>query len=192
MQDRGLRFYNPKVGRWVSRDPIGEEGGANIYVMVYNSPFGILDPHGLGAFFPSLPSIMPRPIKQAVEGLEKNITDTLTQLAQLTAMNSCCIARCGALEMIPGVSDVADYLAKWNAEVNGLGQMLNQLVLSYPQSNFNLLKWCKTASVKIASIASKVSTVATIISAAQFVDCVKKCRECPEKYGCESEEIDVN
>jgi len=26
MQDRGLRFYNSEIGRWVSRDPIGEKG----------------------------------------------------------------------------------------------------------------------------------------------------------------------
>ena len=26
----GYRYYNPVTGRWISRDPIGERGGANI------------------------------------------------------------------------------------------------------------------------------------------------------------------
>lgn len=33
----GHRFYSPGLGRWVSRDPIGERGGLNIHVFVRNS-----------------------------------------------------------------------------------------------------------------------------------------------------------
>jgi RHS repeat-associated protein len=32
----GYRYYDPKTGRWPSRDPIGEEGGANLYGFVGN------------------------------------------------------------------------------------------------------------------------------------------------------------
>ena len=31
-------FFNPTVGKWASRDPIGESGGANIYSFVDNRP----------------------------------------------------------------------------------------------------------------------------------------------------------
>lgn len=34
----GYRFYNPVTGRWLSRDPIGERGGANLYGFVGNNP----------------------------------------------------------------------------------------------------------------------------------------------------------
>jgi len=34
----GYRYYNPDLGRWISRDPIGEEGGVNIYGFVSNHP----------------------------------------------------------------------------------------------------------------------------------------------------------
>lgn len=34
----GYRFYNPETGRWVSRDTIGERGGANLYSMIANQP----------------------------------------------------------------------------------------------------------------------------------------------------------
>jgi RHS repeat-associated protein len=34
----GYRFYDPVMGRWPSRDPIGERGGKNLYVFVENRP----------------------------------------------------------------------------------------------------------------------------------------------------------
>ena len=32
---------------WISRDPIGEAGGINLYGYVYNDPAGLVDPLGL-------------------------------------------------------------------------------------------------------------------------------------------------
>ena len=39
----GFRYYIPAGGRWASRDPIGEEGGINLYGFVGNSPCDALD-----------------------------------------------------------------------------------------------------------------------------------------------------
>ncbi len=52
----GYRFYKPDVGRWLSRDPIGERGGLNLYGFVYNKPIDTIDILGmLGTdSFPSL------------------------------------------------------------------------------------------------------------------------------------------
>jgi RHS repeat-associated protein len=41
------RAYNPALGRWISRDPIGEAGGINLYGYVGNDPTNRLDPLGL-------------------------------------------------------------------------------------------------------------------------------------------------
>ena len=41
------RYYSPVLGRWTSRDPIGEEGGGNLYVLVYNNPVHHIDVFGL-------------------------------------------------------------------------------------------------------------------------------------------------
>ena len=43
----GYRYYDPVTGRWPSRDPIGEEGGANLYGMVGNNAVGRWDYLGL-------------------------------------------------------------------------------------------------------------------------------------------------
>jgi RHS repeat-associated protein len=33
-----FRYYSPELGRWLSRDPIGEQGGFNLYAMLANNP----------------------------------------------------------------------------------------------------------------------------------------------------------
>jgi len=41
------RQYDPNLGRWLSRDPIGEGGGMNLYGYVLNNPINFYDPDGL-------------------------------------------------------------------------------------------------------------------------------------------------
>ena len=45
--DYGLRWYDPETGRWPSRDPIGESGGANLYAFVGNNSINAIDVLGL-------------------------------------------------------------------------------------------------------------------------------------------------
>jgi uncharacterized protein RhaS with RHS repeats len=40
-------FYDPSLGRWLSRDPIEERGGMNLYAFVRNSPITSFDVLGL-------------------------------------------------------------------------------------------------------------------------------------------------
>lgn len=42
----GHAFYNASAGRWLSRDPIEEKGGLNLYAFVCNRPVNDLDPFG--------------------------------------------------------------------------------------------------------------------------------------------------
>jgi len=42
----GYRYYDAELGRWVSRDPIGESGGVHLYGFVRNEPAGHSDPFG--------------------------------------------------------------------------------------------------------------------------------------------------
>ncbi len=38
-----LGYYSPETGRWLNRDPIGENGGVNLYGIVANDPVNHID-----------------------------------------------------------------------------------------------------------------------------------------------------
>ncbi|MBN8458335.1 MAG: tyrosine-type recombinase/integrase [Verrucomicrobia bacterium] len=42
----GYRYYHPDLGRWISRDPIAERGGLNLYAFVGNDGMSSLDLNG--------------------------------------------------------------------------------------------------------------------------------------------------
>ncbi|MGL4854882.1 MAG: RHS repeat domain-containing protein, partial [Lentisphaeria bacterium] len=45
------RHYNPEIGRWISRDPIEEQGGVNLYNFVQNNAVNAWDVLGLSKCF---------------------------------------------------------------------------------------------------------------------------------------------
>ncbi|MCG3128343.1 MAG: hypothetical protein CHACPFDD_03227 [Phycisphaerae bacterium] len=45
-----FRYYSPRLGRWMSRDPIGEAGGLNVYAFIGNDPISGWDYLGVLLF----------------------------------------------------------------------------------------------------------------------------------------------
>ncbi len=45
------RVYDPRHGRWLTRDPIGETGGMHLYGYVESNPINFIDPSGLADIF---------------------------------------------------------------------------------------------------------------------------------------------
>jgi RHS repeat-associated protein len=43
----GHRYYSTSIARWLSADPLGPEGGLNLYAYCFNNPVTLADPDGL-------------------------------------------------------------------------------------------------------------------------------------------------
>ena len=49
-----FRFYDPSIGRWLSEDPSGLDGGVNLFGYAVNNPIRFIDPLGLWPWDPLL------------------------------------------------------------------------------------------------------------------------------------------
>ena len=54
LHHQGAREYDPTVGRWLQPDPLGLEGGLNLYAYCANDPVNAIDPSGLASFWDTL------------------------------------------------------------------------------------------------------------------------------------------
>jgi len=62
-------FYNPQAGRWLSRDPVGEDGGKNLYGVVQNDCQGRVDVLALDDFLWEEPNeVLPPDARPGIGG----------------------------------------------------------------------------------------------------------------------------
>jgi hypothetical protein len=80
-------FYNPSAGRWLSRDPIGESGGRNLFGFPGNDAVNVVDSSGLQAVAPSI-DCWPTSSLDKIPG--QGVGKTLTCKAKLTGCLACC------------------------------------------------------------------------------------------------------
>ncbi|MDD5063726.1 MAG: RHS repeat-associated core domain-containing protein [Phycisphaerae bacterium] len=71
------RYYKPSIGRFISKDPIGYEGGINLYAYVENDPVNFSDPYGIRRERPSGP---PRWRRRGYPSLSACMGDAMTPL----------------------------------------------------------------------------------------------------------------
>ena len=72
----GYRSYSPELGRWINRDPIGEQGGINIYSFVLNRSINTFDKFGLLGSCTLISG--PTPVKGAKWEKKKTDLDVIT------------------------------------------------------------------------------------------------------------------
>lgn len=72
LDNHGFRYYDPEIGRYLTRDPIGYGDGLNVYLSVHNNPVNHIDPLGLEA---KGHHIIPRSTFKGAEGEAAEIFD---------------------------------------------------------------------------------------------------------------------
>ena len=80
-----FRFYNPRDGRWISREPIGDKVGANLYAFMGNTIIQNVDILGLIAI-PASDSVRGYIINEAARGVD------IETIAIATGLNYCSCA----------------------------------------------------------------------------------------------------
>jgi RHS repeat-associated protein len=75
----GYRYYSTGLGRWLSRDPIAEDGGANLYKFSLNSPPAFMDFLGMEPVS-GAPGSGPKPISRT--DFEKSLQQPLSETQQ--------------------------------------------------------------------------------------------------------------
>jgi hypothetical protein len=83
----GRRYYSPGIGRWTSRDPIGERGGASLYCFVLNGPVMSSDVLGRALFIGCSSA------QQVV--LQAGLTNVCTKIIDQNAGLRCCLGAGG-------------------------------------------------------------------------------------------------
>ena len=83
----GYRFYDPATQRWLNRDPIGEEGGVNLYGYVGNNPLTYWDAFGLTIVYDFDP--MPGDDPNSNGPYARNFDDGSNLFKPLLKLNPC-------------------------------------------------------------------------------------------------------
>ncbi|UCV03884.1 RHS repeat domain-containing protein [Dechloromonas denitrificans] len=80
------RYYDPRVGRYISADPIGLDGGLNLFGYVNGNPLSIIDPEGLAGAIPKSfgkgkplppPEKLPNDTNESVKNNQQTAQDQL-------------------------------------------------------------------------------------------------------------------
>ena len=88
--DYNYRYYNPKDGRWINRDPITEQGGWNLYAFVGNTPSLKTDILGR-QFPPGSAGVINNAIKSAAINATRNVGLNQCDAKERVASENCCV-----------------------------------------------------------------------------------------------------
>jgi RHS repeat-associated protein len=118
-----FRDYNPVIGRYVEKDPIGQRGGFNLYRYVGNNPNNRKDPYGLD---PDLRDVITTFIQEALTSVIENILPSAVRVPFKVGG-----AALNVLDPFPpdlNAGEEHDALMRENAELNAIyDRLVNEL-----------------------------------------------------------------
>ena len=102
VKERGYRFYNPVIGRWVSRDPIAERGGKNMNCFVRNEPVKNKDRLGKNVWIEILIHIGLDQVLEWVETPPSDVKCEAKRTCSLTHTSNGCVGLAGTFTCVYG------------------------------------------------------------------------------------------
>jgi len=117
----GYRYYSPRLGRWTSRDPIGELGALNLLAWCLNNGVDLVDLLGLQAR-PQVPGNWPEPLRREVQGFVDAIENIFNTALGAARTVGCCAAKStiaalagveGAVKALSGVLAGLSSVPSW-------------------------------------------------------------------------------
>jgi RHS repeat-associated protein len=126
----GYRYYSPSLGRWISRDPIGQRGGAALYTYGVNDPIGRYD--RLGLIDEGVPPWPPGHERVDEREIEKQYLDKWTgrcarDLKRVCGKYKCCCLACSYETCLQKAWELCDaYVTRFRAWALGNNNQYRQ------------------------------------------------------------------
>ena len=178
------RYYSPVLGRWISRDPIGIEGGVNLYGYADSSPAGNADQTGTATWNQCCPKAfallnklasIAGPAEDSVATTLKSLAETIGQLRLTAALGRANAAN--AKESLLGLLfgnvatvELTGAVAVKAAEIKELtGLITNSRLVKAGTKGFVALSRSAEIALKIADASDIYATIAAW-GASEFIN----------------------
>ena len=135
------RYYDPKIGRYISSDPIGLEGGLNTYLYARANPLKYIDPKGLLNEFPGDTEQVYNPCYFTGSCNSDTFTERLKAEGRAAGKCLACVAKCEAKVLVgAGTEHVAEKQAE-----KKLKEIADRVAREYAMRGLKFFGWVGVA-----------------------------------------------
>ena len=195
------RYYDPKLGRWISRDLIDERGGFLLYNYTLNRPTLTIDALGLEAETPC----DPQPKTYAIDGTAYTEYGSVREISNPSNVCYFCKDATGGYDYEPGVGTQPPL--QWITMITGAGtslrvdavkrQICADRCSDCPPSQYNIVGWSRGA-VAAMILAQRLNDEkccckwGTVLCPSSWSSCIGPPIAATKRVCCDEREVKIN